>query len=578
MSECWNHILTSLSSSVGAEDFKVWLSPVSGEVTGNTLLLSMAGSDYMAHRLEKKFGSLITDAASDAMHCSPEDVVLKITSCKGQAKKGTHSENSAKEGKGEAVRREVLEMQSSEQPAARQKKTARAEKKPAMEEALPLPGAEQAKNEASQAEAHAKAGSSQVRQSAASEMARPSGHVSAQASGQISGQASSKASAHPHHQQAMVQQSLVPTMPLNQGLTVSGDALMRKQWRYSFDDFVVGPSNDMATTAARDLCRPQSFVETLFVSSDPGLGKTHIVQSAVRQILEDRGSNARVAYLTGDEFYARFRMGLVNDNLDDFMGRVRALDFLLLDDIQSLAGKAKTQELLLSLVKHLKDRGSRVVFSSRFQPKDLKKLDSQLVSLVSSGIQTSMQDPDYEMRCEILRSKAKARHAVLPEEVVALLADGIEGDVRQLESCLQTLLLKGRVLNTGITPELAAEVLSQFGNLKKGANKLTIDGLIGCISREYSITEKQLCSCLRRRLYVEARNVLFYLARKYTNLTLVQIGARVNKRHSTVLKGIATIEHNLSAETATGRQTAAVVRLIERSAGCVQDDAQPKNS
>ncbi|MDO4839704.1 MAG: hypothetical protein Q3990_03420, partial [Desulfovibrionaceae bacterium] len=137
MSECWNHILTSLSSSVGAEDFKVWLSPVSGEVTGNTLLLSMAGSDYMAHRLEKKFGSLITDAASDAMHCSPEDVVLKITSYKGQAKKGTHSENSAKEGKGEAVRREVLEMQSSEQPAARQKKTARAEKKPAMEEALP---------------------------------------------------------------------------------------------------------------------------------------------------------------------------------------------------------------------------------------------------------------------------------------------------------------------------------------------------------------------------------------------------------------------------------------------------------
>ncbi len=570
MSECWNHILTSLSSSVGAEDFKVWLSPVSGEVTGNTLLLSMAGSDYMAHRLEKKFGSLITDAASDAMHCSPEEVVLKITSCKAQTKKSTHSENSAKEDKGEAVCREGLGMQSSDQPVAGQKKNARAEKKPAQEEALPLPGAEQAKADASQTSASAKTGSSQVRPSAASEMARPSA--------QSSVQPSSKASAQPHQQKAMVQQSLVPSMPLNQGLTVSGDALMRKQWRYSFDDFVVGPSNDMATTAARDLCRPQSFVETLFVSSDPGLGKTHIVQSAVRQILEDRGSNARVAYLTGDEFYARFRMGLVNDNLDDFMGRVRALDFLLLDDIQSLAGKAKTQELLLSLVKHLKDRGSRVVFSSRFQPRDLKKLDSQLVSLVSSGIQTSMQDPDYEMRCEILRSKAKARHAVLPEEVVALLADGIEGDVRQLESCLQTLLLKGRVLNTGITPELAAEVLSQFGNLKKGANKLTIDGLIGCISREYSITEKQLCSCLRRRLYVEARNVLFYLARKYTNLTLVQIGARVNKRHSTVLKGIATIEHNLSAETATGRQTAAVVRLIERSAGCVQDETQPKNS
>ena len=562
MSECWNHILTSLSSSVGADDFKVWLSPVSGEVTGNTLLLSMAGSNYMARRLEKKFGSLIMDAASDAMHCSPDEVVLKITSCKDQPARSTHPENSAKEDKAQPVCSQEQGIQSPDQSVSRQKKISRSEKKPAREEALPLPGADHAKADAPRAAAPAKAGSSQVRQSSAREMTRLSGQSSVQ----------------PRQQQTMVQQSLVTTMPLNQGLTVSGDALMRKQWRYSFDDFVVGPSNDMATTAARDLCRPQSFVETLFVSSEPGLGKTHIVQSAVRQILEDRGSNARVAYLTGDEFYARFRMGLVNDTLDDFMGRVRALDFLLVDDIQSLAGKAKTQEVLLSLIKHLKDRGSRVVFSSRFQPRDLKKLDSQLVSLVSSGIQTSMQNPDYEMRCEILRSKAKARHAVLPEEVVALLADGIEGDVRQLESCLQTLLLKGRVLNTGITPELAAEVLSQFGTLKKGGSKLTIDGLIGCISREYSITEKQLCSCLRRRLYVEARNVLFYLARKYTSLTLVQIGARVNKRHSTVLKGIATIEHNLSAETATGRQTAAVVRLIERSAGCVQDETKPERS
>ena len=549
MSECWNHILTSLSSSVGAEDFKVWLSPVSCEVSGNTLLLSVTGSEYMARRLEKKFGPMIADAASSEMHCSPEEVVLKISNCKGAAGKGTQQEG--KETR-QADCKAGQKVQPADKPAVKEDKVPSGSGiKPARQEALSLFGGEGAKSKAPQASASARAGNS------------PSSRA-------VSGMSKPKAPA--VHTQRMVPQQLVQDMPLDQGLTVSGDALMRKQWRYCFDDFVVGPSNDMAATAAMDFCRPQSFVETLFVSSEPGLGKTHIVQSAVRQILEDRGSDARVAYLTGDEFYARFRMGLVNDNLEDFIGRVRALDFLLVDDIQSLGGKAKTQEVLLSLVKHLKDRGSRVVFSSRFQPKELKKLDSQLVSLVSSGIQTSMQDPDYEMRCEILRSKAKARHAVLPEEVVAILAGGIEGDVRQLESCLQTLLLKGRVLNSGITPELAAEVLSQYGTVKKDS-KLTIDGLIGCISREYSITEKQLCSCLRRRLYVEARNVLFYLARKYTSLTLVQIGARVNKRHSTVLKGIATIEHNLTAETAAGRQTAAVVRLIERSAGCVQNEA-----
>ncbi len=550
MSECWNHILTSLSSSVGAEDFKVWLSPVSCEVSGNTLLLSVTGSEYMARRLEKKFGPLIADAASSEMHCSPDDVVLKFSNCAGQAGKNTQRESNK-----QADSKAGQTVQLSTQPAMKEVKGPSAEgMKPVRGEALSLFGDDTGKGT-----------TAQVATSAKAEKSPNSRAVPAMPQTETPAARTHK---------AMVQQSLVNTMPLNQGLTVSGDALMRKQWRYCFDDFVVGSSNDMAVTAAMDFCRPQSFVETLFVSSDPGLGKTHIVQSAVRQILEDRGSDARVAYLTGDEFYARFRMGLVNDNLEDFLGRVRALDFLLVDDIQSLGGKAKTQEVLLSLVKHLQDRGSRVVFSSRFQAKDLKKLDSQLVSLVSSGIQTSMQDPDYEMRCEILRSKAKARNTVLPEEVVAILAGGIEGDVRQLESCLQTLLLKGRVLNSGITPELAAEVLSQFGTGKNGGSKLTIDGLIGCISREYSITEKQLCSCLRRRLYVEARNVLFYLARKYTSLTLGQIGARVNKRHSTVLKGIATIEHNLTAETASGRQTAAVVRLIERSAGCLQDDAQ----
>lgn len=555
MSECWNHILTSLSSSVGAEDFKVWLSPVSCEVSGNTLLLSVTGSEYMARRLEKKFGSLIADAASSEMHCSPEEVVLKVSNCAGQAAMNTQRESRKKK---QADCKAGQKVQLPNQPAMKEEKGPSGDGvKPAVGEALSLFGKDMGKSTVQHSVASVKAGNSLNSRA----VPEPQPVVPA-------------VRAH----RAVAEQSLVKSVPLNQGMTVSGDALMRKQWRYCFDDFVVGSSNDMAVTAAMDFCRPQSFVETLFVSSEPGLGKTHIVQSAVRQILEDRGSDARVAYLTGDEFYARFRMGLVNDNLDDFLGRVRALDFLLVDDIQSLGGKAKTQEVLLSLVKHLQDRGSRVVFSSRFQARELKKLDSQLVSLVSSGIQTSMQNPDYEMRCEILRSKAKARNTVLSEEVVAILAGGIEGDVRQLESCLQTLLLKGRVLNSGITPELAAEVLSQYGNVKKGGSKLTIDGLIGCISREYSVTEKQLCSCLRRRLYVEARNVLFYLARKYTSLTLVQIGARVNKRHSTVLKGIATIEHNLTAGTASGRQTAAVVRVIERSAGCLQDDTQKKNS
>lgn len=368
----------------------------------------------------------------------------------------------------------------------------------------------------------------------------------------------------------MAPQPLIKTLPLDQAATISGDALLRKQWRYTFDDFVVGPTNAMAMTAAQDMCRPNSYVETLFVSSEPGLGKTHIVQSAVRQLLEERGTHAKVAYLTADDFYARFRMGLRNDTLEEFMGRVRALDFLLVDDVQYLHGKARTQEVLLSLVKHLQDRGSRVVFTSRFLPKELKSLDPQLVSLISSGILANMDAPTYGMRCEIIRRKALSQQARLPDEVIALLATSLEGDVRQIESCLQTLLLKMRVLNQGATPDMALEVLSQFSSQDKDKKPLpSFEDLMGYVSQCYGLTISQICSRIRRRNFVEARNVLFYLARKHTNMTLVQIGAKVNKRHSTVIKGIASIEHSLASATASGRQTARVVQLIERNAGYV---------
>lgn len=371
----------------------------------------------------------------------------------------------------------------------------------------------------------------------------------------------------------MAAQPLVRNLPLDQAATLSGDALNRKQWRYTFADFVVGPTNAMALTAAQDVCRPKSFVETLFVSSEPGLGKTHIVQSAVRQILEDRGPTARVAYLTAEDFYARFRMGLRNDSLDDFTSRVRALDFLLIDDVQFLFGKHKTQELLMSLVKQLQGKGSKVVITSRFMSKDLTKdLDSQLVSLIASGVQASMDAPDYAMRCEIVRRKAASHGISLDEEVVALLATHLEGDVRRIESCLQTLFLRMKVMGVGASPDLALEVLSKFGcsQDKQDGPLPTFEDFMGCVSQCYGLTESQICSCIRRRNFVEARNVLFYLARKHTSMTLAQIGAKVNKRHSTVIKGIATIEHSLTSQTKSGRQTAHLVELIEKNAGCAR--------
>lgn len=560
MSDCWNRILTSLSTTVPPADYKVWLAPLSAEISEHTISLRICGaSSYMARRLEKKMGTAILAAASQQLNCRPEELTLQVTAASAVANKQTAGEASDSQTTSAHARTDPGAGSTCEAHAGQHAQTTRTL---VMGQLIsPSAASNSAPSAAPEKKGRAVRSADARQENSTPQQAHRSEKTLPPAPGPDSN----------GNQWTMAPQALINSLPLNQAATLSGDALMRKQWRFSFDDFVVGPSNAMAMTAAQDVCRPKSYVETLFLSSEPGLGKTHIVQSAVRQILEDRGTNAKVAYLTGDEFYTRFRMGLVNDNLEDFMARVRALDFLLVDDIQALRGKSKTQELLLSLVKHLQDRGSRVVFSSRFMPKELKSLDSQLVSLVSSGIQTNMDAPDYQMRCEILRRKARAQNAVLPEEVVAMLAKGLEGDVRQIESCLKTLLLKSKVINSGVTPELAMEILSQFGSPRKDKIGLpSIEALLGCVSREYGLTEKQICSCLRRRNFVEARNVLFYLARKYTNLTLVQIGARVNKRHSTVIKGIATVEQSMTSDTASGRQTQHVVHLIEKTAGCVK--------
>ncbi len=509
MSASWNNILKSLAETVEPSDFKVWLAPVRAEISDHSLSLHLDGcSNYMRRRLEQKMGGIIRTAASRELRCRPEELNLRFFSA----------------------------------PAA--------EAKP--QQAAPvgaLPGTEKFR-------------SAPARQQGQGESSGPAKSPAA-----AGGEAPLPAAAAPGAR-TLQPQALVSSLPLDQPATLSGDALLRRQWRYSFEDFVAGPSNAMALAAAEDVCRPEGSVETLFVSADPGLGKTHIVQSAVRRILTERGPRARVAYLTADEFYARFRMGLRSNTLDDFQDRVRALDFLLVDDVQFLQRKQATQELLLSLVKHLQNRGSRVVFTSRCLPRELKALDPQLLSLFSSGILASMSAPSLEMRREILRRKALAQRADIPDEVTDLLAGSLQGDVRLLESCLKTLLLRMRVQDAKASPDLALEVLRQFQPAGQPLRMPSFEELLDGVSRCCGLSPRQLSSGLRRRSYVEARNVLFYLARKYTDLTLVQIGARVNKRHSTVIKGIAAVEHSLSCATSTGRQTARLISLIETDTGC----------
>ncbi|MEA4856752.1 MAG: chromosomal replication initiator protein DnaA [Solidesulfovibrio sp.] len=335
------------------------------------------------------------------------------------------------------------------------------------------------------------------------------------------------------------------------------------RFRFSYDEFVVGPSNELAYVASRGICDMSLSADQLFISSAPGLGKTHLIQAMGRQLCQaglEAGRNLRVAYLSAEEFANRLVLALKTKQVERFKAAFREnVDVLLLEDVHFFRDKPRIQDELLNTLKALNSRGCRLVFTSSFLPKDLTGLDGQLFSRISSGFLAVIDKPDLATRKRILESKAAIHQVLLPDAVSTLLADKLHADVRQLESCLQNLVLKARLLNCRISVDLAWDVLRHYD---VSARPLSLDDIVSYVCDVYRLSPDQLVSKSRKRQYVLARNTAFLLARQHTDLSLVDIGNRFNRRHSTVVKGITALEKHLSLKTPLGRELERTIESV----------------
>ncbi|WP_029459192.1 DnaA ATPase domain-containing protein [Solidesulfovibrio alcoholivorans] len=363
--------------------------------------------------------------------------------------------------------------------------------------------------------------------------------------------------------------AIVPPRPakIHKSLTLpmepKAPELIPDRFRFSYDEFVVGPSNELAYVASKGICDMSLSADQLFISSAPGLGKTHLIQSMGRRLChdgEDHGRSLRVAYLSAEEFANRLVMALKTKQVERFKAAFREnVDVLLLEDVHFFRDKPRIQDELLNTLKALNSRGCRLVFTSSFLPRDLTGLDPQLLSRISSGFLAVIDKPDLATRKRILERKAAIHQVLLPDEVSTLLADRLHADVRQLESCLQNLVLKARLLNCRISVDLAWDVLRHYD---LAARPLTLDDIVSYVCDVYRISPDQLVSKSRKRQYVLARNTAFLLARQHTDLSLVDIGNRFNRRHSTVVKGITSIERHLSLRTPLGRELERTIESV----------------
>lgn len=333
-------------------------------------------------------------------------------------------------------------------------------------------------------------------------------------------------------------------------------------WRHHFDDFIVGPCNRLAYVASQSFCRDTQVADQLFLCSAPGLGKTHLAQAIGSEIARQTNrSHVRVCYLSGEEFASQLVMAIQARAVEQFKAKFRSnVDLLLLEDVHFFQGKEKMQDELLNTLKSLQNQGRRVVMTSSFLPKELADMDANLLSRFAQGFLTVIDKPDYETRLQIIQTKSQSAQVEVPTKVAELLADRLRGDIRQLESCLKNILLRAKLMDMHISMDLAWEILQ---NYQLDNPSLNLDQIITFICQAYGIPFDDLRSKSRKKDRVIARNTAFYLARKHTDLSLADIGRRFNRKHSTVIKGIASLEQEVARQSPLGSQISHTLEQLQ---------------
>ncbi|NCC24014.1 MAG: chromosomal replication initiator protein DnaA [Deltaproteobacteria bacterium] len=322
---------------------------------------------------------------------------------------------------------------------------------------------------------------------------------------------------------------------------------------FRFEDFVVGPSNEMAYMAAHHFSSRNFASDQLFLCAPTGLGKTHLIHAIGHSVIKaSNRSRLRVACLSAEDFANQMIMSLKAREIERFKARYREqVDVLLLEDIHFFQGKEKIQDELICTLNALAQHGSKVVFTSTFFPKELKAVNPHLASRLSQGFMAEIAPPDFETRRKIVACKAKKFQIALPEGIQNILAEHLNHDVRQLESCIKNLALKVKLLNRPADRDMLVDVLSHY---ETSNTILDLPRIVDFVCKTYSLSPQELKSKSRKRHLVLARNTVFLLARQHTGLSLNEIGASLNRRHSTVLKGIANLEKAIKDDTRFGQE------------------------
>jgi len=318
--------------------------------------------------------------------------------------------------------------------------------------------------------------------------------------------------------------------------------------KYTFANFIVGASNQFAHAASRAVAaQPGEAYNPLFIYGGVGLGKTHLINAIGHEAL-DRNPAARVVYLSSDSFMNELIASLRRDRMAEFKQRFRRVDFLILDDVQFLAGRERTQEEFFHTFNSLYEAHRQIILTSDRFPKEISNLEERLRNRFESGLIADIQPPDIETRVAILEKKAEIDSIELPQDVALFLATNIDSNIRELEGSLTRLGALSSFNKVPISIDFARDVLRNLLENRTSLN-VTIESIQQTVSDYFRIRSAEMRGKKRSRNIALPRQIAMYLCRRNTDASFPVIGERFGGRdHSTVIHAAQVIERRIEED------------------------------
>lgn len=334
--------------------------------------------------------------------------------------------------------------------------------------------------------------------------------------------------------------------------------------KYTFDTFIVGDGNKHAhaTCLAVAEMPAQDNFNPLFLYGNAGLGKTHLMQSIAHYILQ-KDDTQNVLYVPSETFTNEIIDAIKNQTTDQFRDKYRNVDVLLIDDIQFIIGKDRTQTEFFNTFNTLYNEKKQIILSSDKPPKEIKTLDERIISRFECGVPIDIHEPDYETRMAILKNKAEMDHLQgISDEVFSYIAENITNNVRELEGALNKISVYSKLMNETVTLETAMESLKDIIN-KDNNVSISSDLIINIVSEHLDVSPDDIRSKKRSKDIATARQIVMYLCRQYTVMSLKSIGNAVGgKDHTTVINGLKRVEECINEDPSFKSKIDTIVKKL----------------